>query len=73
MGLEIREMNDMEVKMGLFRALTKTAIDVVTTPADIVADVITGFGMCTERDEPYTVSKLKRIYEDIEKLPESLD
>jgi len=59
--------------MGFLRKLTKIAIDVATAPVDIAADVITGFGMCTERNEPYTVSKLKRIYKDIDDLPKSLE
>ena len=59
--------------MGFLSQLVKTGLDVVTTPIDIVADVVTMGGALNDNDEPYTVKKLKKIMEDVEEFPDSVD
>jgi hypothetical protein len=48
------------------KSLGKVAVNVVTAPVDIVADVITMGGAMNDRHEPYTVSKAKTIMKNIE-------
>jgi len=52
--------------MSIFGSLLKTVIDTATLPIDVAKDVVTMGGAMTERQEPYTASKLKRIADDIE-------
>lgn len=59
--------------MGLLKQLTKTALDVVTAPVDVVKDVATMGGLCTDQDEPYTWKKLKKIAKDVDEIPDSVD
>ena len=49
--------------MGLFNIVA----DIITLPLAIAKDVITLGGTMTDNDEPYTVEKIKRIDENIEK------
>lgn len=56
----------------MFGRLVRMAVDTVTLPVTVVADVITLGGDLTDRREPYTVSKAKRIIDDGEKAMESL-
>lgn len=59
--------------MGLFKQITKTGIDIATTPVEIIKDVTTFGGALTEQDLPYTIKRLKEICEDIDDLPDSID
>ncbi len=59
--------------MGFLTQLTKTALDVVTTPVDIAKDVVTMGGALTDDDEPATFRKMKKIYKDVDDLPDSVD
>lgn len=52
--------------MSIFGSLLKTVIDTATLPLDVAKDVVTMGGVCTDRNETYTGSKLKRIADDIE-------
>lgn len=52
--------------MGLFGALVRTAVNVVSLPVAVVKDVATLGGVCTGEDEPYTVQKLKQIKDEAE-------
>lgn len=52
--------------MGLFSALVKITVDVVTLPIDIAKDVVTLGGFGTDQDKPYTLQKLDQIKEDAE-------
>ncbi len=47
--------------MGLFSALVKTTIEVVTLPGAVVKDVVTLGGVVTDEDETYTKQKLEEI------------
>lgn len=51
--------------MSIIGKLIKTAVDVVTIPLSVVADMSTLFGAVTERDEPYTLSHGKTIIKDV--------
>lgn len=50
----------------MFDKLLKAAVGVVTLPVDVVADIVTLGGAINDRDEPYTVTKAKRIYRNID-------
>lgn len=56
----------------MFNRLFRIATDVVTTPVAIVADVVTLGGLTNERDEPYTVTKARRIGSDTAKIVDKL-
>lgn len=58
--------------MGFFGQLTKLALDVIETPIAIVKDVATLGGAITERDESYTVKKLRDIGDDYDNMKDSL-
>ncbi len=51
--------------MSIFGSLLKTVIDTATLPIDVAKDVVTMGGAMTERQEPYTFSKLKKIDSDL--------
>lgn len=51
--------------MSILGSLLKTVIDTATLPVDVAKDVVTMGGAMTERQEPYTVSKLKEIDRDL--------
>jgi hypothetical protein len=48
----------------------ETVVDVVRLPVSAVADAVTLFGALTEREEPYTVTNIKQIVDDVESLTE---
>lgn len=55
--------------------LTKTvrmAVDVATLPVSAAADVVTLGGALVDRDEPYTVSKGKRLASGVKDVVETL-
>lgn len=45
----------------MFQKLFKVAADVVTLPVSAAVDVVTLGGALVDRDEPYTVTKAKRL------------
>ena len=50
--------------LGMLESLTKAVVGVVVeTPLAIATDVITMGGACTDKDEPYTATALKRVVE----------
>lgn len=52
---------------NMFDFLSKTvrlATNVATLPASAVADALTAAGVTTDRKEPYSVTKAKRISDD---------
>lgn len=59
--------------MSFLKKLTKTAIDITTTPLSVVADVATLGGFLTDEDDPYTVQKLKQLKDDLEEVRDALD
>ena len=48
----------------LLEAVVKTAV----LPVSVVADVVTVGGAITDKDEPYTVTAIKDIAEDIDEI-----
>lgn len=52
--------------MGIFSALTKIAVDVITLPVDVVKDVFTLGGIATDEEKPYILQKLDQIKKDSE-------
>ncbi|WP_176074334.1 hypothetical protein [Brucella intermedia] len=55
----------------MFGALSKIAaiaVDTATLPVTAVADIVTLGGEMVDRDEPFTVSNVKNIEHNLEKL-----
>ena len=59
--------------MGFFKALKKAAISTVLLPVDVVKDVVTVGGMASDRQEPYTVTRAKKLSQRADELLEALD
>jgi len=59
--------------MGLFGKLLKTGLDVVTSPIEVVKDAATMGGLLTDRDETYTMKRLKRLADDAEEVRDEVD
>lgn len=54
--------------MGIFSKLTKFVENVaIDVPIAIAKDVVTFGGVCTDKEEPYTVTLLKKIQDEQEK------
>lgn len=51
----------------MFKNLLKAAVGVVTLPVEIIADSVTLGGAMTDKDEPYTASKLRQIKKNLDK------
>jgi hypothetical protein len=56
----------------MFGKLLQVAADVVTLPVSVGVDVVTLGGALVDRDEPYTVSKVKRLGKDAGKVVKAL-
>lgn len=56
----------------MFGKLLQVATDVVTLPVSAAVDVVTLGGALIDRDEPYTVSKVKRLGKDAVKVVKAL-
>lgn len=52
--------------MGFLGSLVKATIDTVLVPVEIVKDVATMGGALTDEKEPYTLSRSKKVIEDVE-------
>jgi hypothetical protein len=59
--------------MGFFSSLTKTVLDVAVLPIEIVKDVATLGGVCTDQHEPYSMQRLKQANYDLNQAIDSLD
>lgn len=69
----IIKQQNKKLNMGFFSKLAKTAPDTALLPVEIVKDAATLGGLTTDKREPYTVTKLKHIGDDIEDVRDSLD
>lgn len=56
----------------MFGKLLQVATDVITLPVSLGVDVVTMGGALVDRDEPYTVSKVKRLGKDAGKVVKAL-
>lgn len=56
----------------MFGKLLQVATDVVTLPVSLGVDLVTMGGALVDRDEPYTVSKVKRLGADAGKVVKAL-
>lgn len=55
--------------MSIFGSLTKAVVGlVVETPISVEADIITLGGSLTDRGEPYTVSALRTVLDNVEEV-----
>lgn len=58
----------------MFGNLLKAVVGVVVeTPIAFVADVATLGGLTTEQDEPYTVTAMKKVVDNVQKSTEGWD
>ena len=54
--------------MSLFdiaESLTKAAVNVVTLPVSVAADIVTLGGSLTDKDEPYTATTIGNLVENL--------
>lgn len=56
----------------MFDRLIRIATDTVTLPVSVAVDVVTLGGPLVDREEPYTVTKLKRVGKDAGEIVEKL-
>lgn len=56
----------------MFGKLFSAAVDVVTLPVSAAVDVVALGGALVDRDEPYTVTKVRRLGKDAGKVIEKL-
>lgn len=56
----------------MFGKLFQVAADVITLPVSAAVDVVTLGGALVDRDEPYTVTKAKRLGNEATKVVKSL-
>ena len=59
--------------MGFFSQLTKAVIETALLPVEIVKDAATLGGVCTDRHESYTATRVKNVSRDLSRALESLD
>lgn len=59
--------------MSIFGKLLKTGLDVVTSPIDVVKDVVTLGGAVTGERQTYTGKKIERLGDDLEEIREEVD
>lgn len=59
--------------MSIFGKLLKTAVDVATSPIDVVKDIATMGGAVNGRRQTYIGEKLEQLGEDLEEIREELD
>jgi len=59
--------------MGLFKKLTKTVVDTVLLPVDVLKDAATLGGAVIDKDEAFTKRRLKKILEDLDNAYEELE
>lgn len=59
--------------MSFLKKVTKLTLDTVTTPLAVAADLVTLGGILTEKDDPYTIEKLRQLAEDWEETCDELD
>ena len=58
--------------MGIFGKLIKTAIDIATTPIDLIKDAATLGGAITD-EESALVKKAHRLKEDVEEMRDEVN
>nr|WP_312351700.1 hypothetical protein [Brucella intermedia] len=56
----------------MFDRLFRIATDVVTAPIAVTADIATLGGLVNDRDEPYTLTKARRIGSNAAKVVDAL-
>jgi hypothetical protein len=50
----------------MFNNLLRAVAETAKLPIDIAADVVTMGGMLTDKDEPYTVRRIKKAYRSLD-------
>lgn len=52
--------------MSFFDKLGKTVINLALTPVEVVKDIATLGGAIVDKDEPFTLQRLKKLCEDLD-------
>jgi hypothetical protein len=50
----------------VFEELTKAVVNTAVLPVKVAADVVTGGGLATERDETYTGEQVRKIVKNLD-------
>lgn len=50
---------------GILNSLAKAAVNVVSVPVAVVADVATLGGALTDKEKPYTVNELEKFFDNL--------
>ena len=53
---------------GFIGKILETTVKVAVLPVSVALDVVTGAGICTDQDEPYTVKAVKDIAKTIDEI-----
>lgn len=56
---------------GIFNDVVKVAASVVALPVAAGLDVVTGLGMVTDQDKPYTVQQIEQLGKNVGNLTNS--
>jgi hypothetical protein len=56
----------MEATMGLIGNLISATVNTALLPVSVVKDTITCGGLLTDDEEPATLSRIKKIIQDVE-------
>ena len=59
--------------MSILGKAFKTIVHTVSTPVDVIKDIVTLGGSITGEEEPHTLQKIKKILEDVDELGEEID
>ena len=46
---------------GILKSVTKAALNVAVSPVDMAKDLVTLGGIATDKEEPYTVKRVKMV------------
>lgn len=59
--------------MGLFEKLASAVVQTALLPVEVVKDVATMGGMCTDQRIPYTAQRLKKLGRTVESAIDDLN
>lgn len=59
--------------MSILGKAFKTITHTMSTPVDVIKDIVTLGGVITGEEEPHTIQKIKKIIDDIDELGEEID
>ena len=51
---------------GILKSITQAALGIIFSPVSIAADILTCGGIALDADEPYTVTSVRNILQNLE-------